>query len=78
MAKPLKSQELRQMSDEQLHLTLKETIKHLFQLRLQRETEGIKAPAELRKARRHIARIKTIMRQREIKPQRSGPAALSR
>ena len=61
-----KASELREMSDEQLTLTLKDTTKNLFHLRLQAETERLDAPSELRKQRRTIARIMTVQRQREL------------
>jgi large subunit ribosomal protein L29 len=60
-----KASELRDMSDEQMKLLLKETTDHLFRLRLQAQTERLDAPSELRKNRRLIARIKTVLRQRE-------------
>lgn len=56
--------ELRDMSDEQLGLTLKETNERLFRLRIQRQTERLDAPSELRRNRRLVARIKTIQTQR--------------
>jgi large subunit ribosomal protein L29 len=58
--------ELRDMSDEQLSLTLNETIEHLFRLRMQAQTERLDAPSELRRNRRLIARIKTLQREREL------------
>lgn len=58
--------ELRDMSDEQLGLTLKETCENFFRLRIQAQTERLDAPSELKKNRRMIARIKTIQREREI------------
>jgi large subunit ribosomal protein L29 len=64
MSKP---EELRGMSDEQLAITLRETTEHLFKLRFQSETEKVEAPSEIKKARREVARIKTIQRQRELK-----------
>ena len=54
------------MSDEHLALTLKETVKNLFHLRFQSATERLETPSEIRKARRDIARIKTIQREREL------------
>jgi large subunit ribosomal protein L29 len=60
-----KAAELREMSDEQLTLTLKDATKNLFRLRLQAQTERLDAPSELRKHRRLIARLKTIQRQRQ-------------
>jgi large subunit ribosomal protein L29 len=59
--------ELRDMSDEQLGLTLKEAVDHLFRLRIQAQTERLDAPSELRRNRRLIARIKTLQTQREKK-----------
>jgi large subunit ribosomal protein L29 len=60
-----KASEYREMSDEQLALTLKETTSNLFHLRLQAQTERLDAPSELRKQRRTIARMKTIQNERE-------------
>jgi large subunit ribosomal protein L29 len=60
----MKAVELREMSDEQLQLTLEETAKTLFRLRMQSQTERLDAPSELRRHRRMIARIKTILRER--------------
>lgn len=65
----MKTSELRDMSDEQLGLTLKETVEHLFRLRIQAETERLDAPSELRHNRRLVARIKTVQRERELKVQ---------
>jgi large subunit ribosomal protein L29 len=65
----MKPAELRAMSDEQLALTLKDTVKNLFHLRFQATTESLKAPSELRRARREIARIKTIQHQRALAAQ---------
>ena len=64
MSKP---EELRGMSDEHLALTLRETTEHLFKLRFQSETEKVEAPSEIGKAKKEVARIKTIMRERELK-----------
>jgi large subunit ribosomal protein L29 len=61
-----KPEELRDQTDEQLELLLKETQQNLFRLRLQSETERLEAPSEIIKAKREVARIKTILRLREI------------
>ena len=62
----MKANELREMSDEQLRLTLKETAENFFRLRTQGQTERLDAPSELRKNRRLIARVKTIQRERAL------------
>ncbi len=59
-----KASELREMSDEQLGITLRETAENLFRLRIKAQTERLDAPSELRKHRRLIARVKTIQTQR--------------
>jgi len=61
----MKPAEYRGMSDEQLELTLKEEVKNLFHLRFQSATERLETPSEIRKAKREIARIKTIQRERQ-------------
>jgi large subunit ribosomal protein L29 len=68
MSKPA---ELREQTDEQLHLLLRETQTSMFRLRLQSETERLEAPSEIIKAKREIARIKTILRLREIQRERA-------
>ena len=47
-------------------LTLKDTQKNLFRLRFQAATERLETPSEIIKAKREIARIKTIQREREL------------
>ena len=63
MTKPA---ELRTLNDEALDLSLKDTIKHLFQLQFQSATERLETPSEIRKAKREIARIRTIQRERQL------------
>jgi large subunit ribosomal protein L29 len=67
----MKPIDLRQMSDEQLDLTLKETVKNLFHLRFQSATDRLETPSEIQKAEKEVARIKTILveRQRGIRGQ---------
>ena len=71
MTKPA---DLRDRDDEQLGLLLQETQENLFRLRLQSSTERLEAPSEVLKAKREIARIKTIQRQRELDAERSAAA----
>lgn len=70
----MKAKELREMSDEQLQLTLKEACERLFRLRLQAQTERLDAPSELRHHRQLIARVKTVQRQRELNARGAQPA----
>lgn len=61
----MKISELREMSDEQLELTRKESMDLLFRLRIQSKTERLDAPSELLRHRRTIARIMTIQTERK-------------
>jgi large subunit ribosomal protein L29 len=71
----MKSSEYREMSDEQLELTLKDTIKHLFHLRFQSATERLETPSEISKAKREVARIKTIQRERQLRAEKKASPA---
>jgi large subunit ribosomal protein L29 len=64
----------RGMSEEQLELTLKEEVKNLFHLRFQSATDRLETPSEIRKAKREVARIKTIQRQRQLTAEKQSAA----
>jgi len=61
-----KAKELREQSKDQLVAALADEQDKLFRLRIKRQTERVEAPSEIIKVRREIARIKTILRQREL------------
>ena len=71
----MKASDYRQMSDEQLELSLKEVVKNLFHLRFQSATDRLETPSELQKARREVARIKTIIRERQLGLRGQKPTA---
>jgi large subunit ribosomal protein L29 len=62
----MKTKELREKETGHLLHELGEQQKQLFTLRTQSVTEKLEDPTQLRKARREIARLKTILRQRDI------------
>ena len=68
MAKKLKekTEEIRQLSDEDVEKELEEAHRRLFSLRLQSETRQITNHRELPAAKRLIARLKTIRRERQL------------
>ena len=61
-----KKVDYRQMGDEELQLSHKEVVKNLFHLRFQSATDRLETPSEVRKARQEVARIKTIIRERQL------------
>src|SRR5687768_12364290 len=64
--------EIREKTTETLGLELQERRKHLFDLKSQAVTEKLEDPSQLGKTRKDIARVKTILRQRELEG-RKGP-----
>ena len=61
----MKAQNYREMSTDELDLKLEELEKHLFDLRSQAVTEKLENSKAVINARRDIARIKTIIRERK-------------
>ena len=54
---------------------LTERQKHLFDLRSQAVTEKLEDPSQIAKTRKDIARVKTILRQRELESQKKVETA---
>ncbi len=65
----MKASKYFEMNDQELNEQLKELKSELFNLRFQMATGQLQNPVSIRETRRNIARVKTILRQREIKAQ---------
>ena len=63
------AKEIREKETEHLKHELAEKRKHLCDLRSQAVTEKLEDPSQLRKTRKDIARMQTILKQREIEQQ---------
>jgi len=61
----MKIKEIRNFSDDELKAELERLSRHLFDLRSQSVTEKLEDSTQITKARRDIARILTVSRQRE-------------
>jgi large subunit ribosomal protein L29 len=61
-----KLSELRDMSNDQIVAVMKEACNTLFRLRVQAQTERLEVPTEIARNRKLVARVKTILREREI------------
>ena len=64
--RPSELRELRDMPDAELLREYEDRMKELFNLRYQASTEQIENPALIGETRRDVARIKTILREREL------------
>ncbi|MET0260236.1 MAG: 50S ribosomal protein L29 [Gaiellaceae bacterium] len=67
----MKASELRNLSDEELERKLGEGRQELFKIRFQAATGSLESSAQLRQARREIARILTIQNQRATEHERA-------
>lgn len=61
----VKSAEIRALSDAELLNELENTVQKLFNLHFQRTTQNLESTAELRKTRKDIARMRTILAERQ-------------
>jgi len=61
----MKIEDIRKLSTEELQNKIKENKEELFNLRFQQATGNLEKPSRLRELRREVARMKTIIRERE-------------
>ena len=57
---------MREMTDAELAAELEKMKKELFNLRFQHVTGQLENPLQMREVRKNIARVKTIMREKEL------------
>ncbi len=62
----MKAHELRNLEDDRLYAMLDDSYQELFNLRFQKVTGRMTNTSRPRQVRRDIARIKTILREREL------------
>ena len=62
----MKINEIRDLTNEELNLKLEDLKKELFNLRFQHATNQLDNPRVITEVKRTIARIKTILRDREL------------
>ena len=62
----MKANEIRSMSVEELNNKLTDLKKDLFMLRMQHATNHLDNPVKISAVRRDIARVKTVIREKEL------------
>jgi large subunit ribosomal protein L29 len=62
----MKPKEIREMTDTELHEKQRELQKELLNLRHQAATQQLENPHRIRTVKKILARIKTILREREL------------
>ena len=58
---------IRELSNEEINAKLKESKEELFNLRFQEATGNLEKPSRIRDLRHTVARLKTVLRERELK-----------
>ena len=61
----MKVKEIRELSTEDINAKLKETTEELFNLRFQQATGNLEKPSRIRDLRHTVARLKTVLKERE-------------
>ena len=62
----MKAEEIRSLSESELNAKLVEMKKDLFMLRMQHATNHLDNPVKISAVRRDIARVKTVIREKEL------------
>ena len=62
----MKTNEIRKLSTEEINKKIAESKEELFNLRMKQATGSLDNPARIRELRKTVARLKTILREREI------------
>ena len=62
----MKANEIRKMTSSDLEKELVELKSELFKLRFQLATNGLENPMKIKNTKKDIAKIKTILREREL------------
>ena len=65
----MKASEIKEMNPDELQGELERMERKLFDIRTQAVTEKLEDPTQLTKTKRDIARIRTVMRERELEQQ---------
>ena len=62
----MKTNEIRKLSTEEINKKIAESKEELFNLRMKQATGSLGNPSRIRELRKTVARLKTILREREI------------
>ena len=66
MVRRVTNKELRELTDEELKAKIAESKEELFNLRFSQATGSLEKPSRIRELRKAVARMKTILREREL------------
>ena len=64
------NKEIRELSNEEILSKIEESKEELFNLRFQQATGSLEKPSRINELRKLVARMKTILRERELKEEK--------
>jgi large subunit ribosomal protein L29 len=62
----MRAEEVRELTDEEIDARIAELAEERFRLRIRAATQTLEDPLRLRYLRKDVARLKTILRQRQL------------
>jgi large subunit ribosomal protein L29 len=62
----MRAEEIRELTDEEINTRIAELAEERFRLRIRGATQTLEDPLRLRSLRKDVARLKTILRQRQL------------
>ena len=68
----LKIKDIRELSNKELEGKIINAKKELFNLRMKQATGTLEKPSKINELRKDVARMKTVMRERELKEAHDG------
>jgi len=66
MVKNVKINEIRNLSDEEIVKQIESAKEELFNLRFNQATGNLEKPSRINELRKQVARLKTVLREREL------------
>ncbi len=64
----MKAKEIRVLTDAEAQAKLRDLRQEMFNLRLQQQTARLERPSRIREVRRDMARLETVLRERQLQP----------
>jgi len=68
----MKAKEIRELTDAEAQAKLRDLRQELFNLRLQQQTARLERPSRIREVRHDMARIETVLRERQLQAVPAG------
>lgn len=67
----MKNKDIRELTDEEIKARIVDEENSLLRIRLNHAVSAVESPSEIRDARKMIARLKTILREREMEAEKT-------